>query len=650
MRGSFFITLISVMIMYSVFSRLHAQGTVSFTGQELLGRPTSTSIALNIVANKALDVYIKYGTTTGVYTGQTSSVSSAANVPVVIVINNLQSNTKYFYRVQYRITGTTTWSQRTEHFFHTQRPSGSTFIFDITSDSHVNVGGLGNPATWKQTLTNVSKDSPDFLIDCGDTFNMDTISSQSSANNSYIFQRSATAIGLVSPSVPIFLAVGNHEQQEAWHLDDKGNPITSQPVWGTNAEKKYFLNPAPNNFYSGDTSIYSALDNDHLRGDYYSWTWGDALFVVIDPFWFTYTKPFTGNTGGGEGTDVGSGDRWDWTLGDAQYKWLQQTLQNSTAKYKFLFMHHMTGGTQDYIRGGAYAAPYCEWGGYNEDGTTYSFTTRRPAWIAPVHQLLIQNHVSVVFHGHDHQYAYEQRDGIIYQSLPAAGFSGNGFNVYSQQNPLTTKVLPSPGHLRITVTSGKATVDYVSSGFGSNGRVSYSYTINPNQSSSLTTTQSLSLQTLNNKKVILSWEAPSDLQNKQFVVQRSSGGSKKFEDIGTVAVSGSPEIATYNFIDEPGRSGSYLYRISEEDINGKKTFSDAKLAVLTKSNYQIVDNGINWEIHSDQQINYGLFDMQGRLIEKGNFIGTKIITKPLSNSIYVLRTECGGQLLTQKLR
>ena len=49
--------------------------------------------------------------------------------------------------------------------------------------------------------------------------------------------------------------------------------------------------------------------------------------------------------------------------------------------------------------------------------------------------MLIENHVSAVFHGHDHQYAYEIRDGIVYQSLPAAGFSGTGFNIYNENDP-----------------------------------------------------------------------------------------------------------------------------------------------------------------------------------------------------------------------
>ena len=160
---------------------LNAQ-PVTFTGQELLGRPTQSSVTINAVANQPLDAYIQYGTQTGVYTGQTNIVSLAANEPIEIVVTSLQSNTKYYYQLVYRKTGTSTWMQRAEHFFYTQRQPGSTFKFDVTSDSHVNIL-LGNGTTWQRTLTNIDNDDPDFLIDCGDTFAMDNITSQSGADN-----------------------------------------------------------------------------------------------------------------------------------------------------------------------------------------------------------------------------------------------------------------------------------------------------------------------------------------------------------------------------------------------------------------------------------------------------------------------------------
>ena len=63
----------------------------------------------------------------------------------------------------------------------------------------------------------------------------------------------------------------------------------------------------------------------------------------------------------------------------------------------------------------------------------------------PIHQLLMANDVSAFFHGHDHQYAYEMRDGIVYQELPSAGFSGYGFSLYSESDPVYDQSIAQPG-------------------------------------------------------------------------------------------------------------------------------------------------------------------------------------------------------------
>jgi hypothetical protein len=457
-----------------------AATVITFTGEELLGRPTDTSITINIVPGTTIEYHYQYGTSPGSYTTTTSNWTATGGQPHEVVIGGLDPNTQYYYRMRYHLPGETDWVERPEHSFWTQRAPGDTFTFTVTADSHVNIM-LGSATTWRQTMTNVANDHPDFEIDLGDTFAMDNVTTASGAEQAYLYQRQF--FDLVGNSASIFLATGNHEQEEAWHLDDTGNPATSPPVLGANARKKFYPNPVPDSFYTGNADASTtAIDGDHLREDYYAWTWGDALFVVIDPFWYTTTKPYTGNTGGGESSDPGSGDRWDWTLGLTQFNWLKQTLQNSTAKYKFIFAHHMVGGSDDYVRGGANPANLVEWGGYNENGTTWGWDTHRAVaqWGSePVHEILVDNHVSAFFHGHDHQYAYEKRDGVVYQCLPAAGFSGNGFNIYSTGNGYTIKALPSPGHLRVTVTPTQATVDYVAT---TGGTVNYSYTIDAGSS------------------------------------------------------------------------------------------------------------------------------------------------------------------------
>jgi hypothetical protein len=653
----------------------NAKGQISFTGPELLARPTDHSITLNVVANTVLQAYAEYGTTSGAYPNSTSSVTAAANDPIVIVIDGLAADTKYYYRLRYRVSGSVgSYFVRTEHTFHTQRSPSSTFSFAITSDSHVNIL-LGVAATWEQTLSNVANDSPDFLVDCGDTFAMDygsggDVTTAQGALDAYFFQRSSSFFGSIAHSVPIFLAIGNHEDEEGWHLDDYGNPVNSTPVWSTNARKRYFPNPIPDGFYSGNTDTYSAINGDHLHEDYYSWAWGNALFVVIDPFWYTTTKPFTAG-GPGEGFDAGSGDRWDWTLGDTQYNWLKQILENSTATFKFLFMHHMTGGTQDYIRGGAYAAPYCEWGGYNEqpDQNTWAFDTRRPEWSAPVHQLLVANGVSAVFHGHDHQYAYEMRDGVVYQSLPAAGFSGNGFNVYNQNNALTIRVLPSPGHLRVTVSPTRATVDYVNSttANGANRSVAYSYTIDatplPIQLASFTA----SLVRQNDVEV--TWMTVSETNNYGFEVYRKRNGTGDWEKLTFVEGHGttlSPH--SYSYLDHAVSFGSYAYFIKQIDLDGEtQPFPETSVMVgLAPGEYVLTQNYpnpfnpstlIEFAVPQTGFASLKVYNILGQQVatlfegtaEAGRIYTSRLDASRLASGVYAYRLAAGSFVGTKRM-
>jgi hypothetical protein len=459
---------------------------VSFSGQELLGRPTTNSITLKIVPKVATDAYIQYGTLSGSYTNQTSVVSTAANSPLQITLTNLSVNTKYYYRLNCRQTGTTIWTNRTEHSFYTQRSTGSTFTFTITSDCHFkNI--LGDSSLYNRTMNNINNDHPDFHIDLGDAFCMDGVNTVSAANQVYLRHR--TFFDIVSHSAPIFLAMGNHENEEGWNLDDVSDPALSRPIMSTNARKLYYLNPFPSTdgFYTGNADTHQSISGDHYHEDYYAWKWGDALFVVVDPFWYTTKKPYDGNLGG-EDDDEGPGaGRWAWTLGITQFNWLKQTLQNSNASYKFIFAHHRVGGLEDYVRGGAMAANLYEWGGENDNGI-WEFNAQRDAqtWgTQPVVQIMIDNHVTAFFHGHDHVYAKEQVDGIVYQTVPMPSDKtyGYGFNDYSESDPYTDVVRPNSGHLRVTVSPTGTTVKYIHaflSGAGTNGSEdSYVYTMLP---------------------------------------------------------------------------------------------------------------------------------------------------------------------------
>ena len=92
--------------------------------QELLARPTDTTVTVNAAAAKDMDAYYEYGTKPGTYSGKTEIAKFAARTPVSVLIDKLQPNTMYYYRMRYRAAGSSDFQSRAEHTFHTQRPSG----------------------------------------------------------------------------------------------------------------------------------------------------------------------------------------------------------------------------------------------------------------------------------------------------------------------------------------------------------------------------------------------------------------------------------------------------------------------------------------------------------------------------------------------
>ena len=151
---------------------------------------------------------------------------------------------------------------------------------------------------------------------------------------------------------------------------------------------------------------------------------------------------------------------WKVTLGSEQYQWLQHTLEASQATFKFVFIHNLVGGLDRQGRGGVEAAPFYEWGGKNADGTD-GFKQNRPGWPLPIHQLLLKNKVSMVFHGHDHLYARQELDGLVYQEVPQPGDPRGNTRSAAEYGYQSGKILGSSGYLRVTISASNTKVDYV---------------------------------------------------------------------------------------------------------------------------------------------------------------------------------------------
>ena len=399
----------------------------------ILGRPTLNSVTVSVLCYENTQGYIAYGTQPGQLTSSTPTRLFAKGEPAEITLSALQSDVQYFYRLHLDR------GDSDEFSFHTARPPGSVFTFTVTADSHLDENT--DCALYQRTLANALADVPDFHIDLGDTFMTEKYASRTEAARQYLAQR--FYFGQLCESAPLFLVLGNHDGES---LRDGANDADSLAVWSNLMRKQYFANPVPDDFYAGNVTPHPVAG---LLQDYYAWEWGDALFIVLDPFWFTQRPR-------------GSNNNWNWTLGEEQYHWLRRTLENSRARFKFVFIHNLVGGADSQGRGGAEAAAFYEWGGRNADGTD-GFALNRPGWPMAIHQLLVQNQVDIVFHGHDHLFAKQDLDGVVYQEVPQPGMPGGGKVPRSaaEYGYISGVMFGSPGYMRITVSPDKVTADLV---------------------------------------------------------------------------------------------------------------------------------------------------------------------------------------------
>lgn len=421
-----------------------------FIATEITGRPTDNSICINVVPAINMSVFYEYGISSGSYSAKTPVQEGAAGQPLETTISGLKPDTRYYYRINYAN------KQGTERTFMTQRSPGKTFVFDLMGDSHPErVKNQFDASLYTKTLLSAASDQPDFFLTSGDDFSVDTLKTvnQESVRERYIYQRQW--LGLVG--VPVFLVNGNHEQASMANLNGTADNVA---VWAQTARNAYYPQPAPDDFYTGDTQNIPFIGQ--LR-DYYAFTWGDALFVVIDPYW--HSSVTVDNQFGANRQDKKGRDLWDVTLGDEQYNWFKKTLEGSQAKYKFVFTHHILGTG----RGGIEMAKTFEW------GDAANLASHRPGWAKTIHQLLVDNHVTIFFQGHDHVFAHQQLDGVTYQTLPEPAnpnYSLENANAYKSGD-----ILPNSGHVRVTVSSAGVKVDYIRSYLDKPDELAFSYTI-----------------------------------------------------------------------------------------------------------------------------------------------------------------------------
>ena len=95
---------------------------------------------------------------------------------------------------------------------------------------------------------------------------------------------------------------------------------------------------------------------------------------------------------------------------------------------------------------------------------------------------MVKTGVTIFFQGHDHVFARQELDGIVYQSCPNPADAT--YQAFNREAYHSGTVLPNSGHLRMTVSPETVGVEYVRSwrpadetAGHTNGEIACHYTI-----------------------------------------------------------------------------------------------------------------------------------------------------------------------------
>lgn len=350
-----------------------------------LVKPTASGITVNIVGGKIpLDCFIKFREKETAVWQKTEIFSIEKHTPVNIPLHHLKSDTVFEYEVRTRIKGSVTFEPVTQSTFRTQRTDSSPFSFAMISDSHITPNKPERIKILSDISRSILERKPDYLLMLGDNIATFTSHGGPMTEERYgpiLYYMLRYGLGNLPASVPVFNVIGNWEGENGWH-DNKYR------TWARNARMAWMPGPLPDTYPEGGGEF----------SDYYGFTWGDTLNIVLTVTGYT-------TIGHIHNTKVGRGD--DWTLGKKQKEWLYKQLKESKAKWKFIYIHHTVAGKAGddlntrYGRGGGQAAKIGEQ--------------------KLIHKWMKKFNVNALFYGHDHVFTDIPVDGIHYTCIGSAG-------------------------------------------------------------------------------------------------------------------------------------------------------------------------------------------------------------------------------------
>jgi hypothetical protein len=409
-----------------------------FRTYPLIGRVRHNSAVANLIANEAgppCCVRLRYA-----LEGESLAASpllaysdgmSGSLAKVEILLEGLAADQIYNYRAEILAKNfPRTWIPGQIGRFATQKPSGSSFRFCVVADAHWGLHRRVTPGGWRYRsaqicYNQIAADGPwDFMLDLGDSPHLERVWSYEEALEKYLHWRRATEG--VSRQTPIYQVIGNHEREAGYqqrgdsaHQEDPlWNQVHSGQVhqkWATLARHYCLPNPRGDTYPEGGEGApgYDTLDEwfgepgpwnegsptEHLQ-NFYAFTWGDALFVVLDPYRYTLV-----------GSLLVPNSPSVWTLGSVQMAWLADVLSNSTAIWKFVIAHHLVGGGLIGTEGDTIE----DGGGQPAYGRGSAIeASRGNTEQAQIHSLMRANGAQFFLYGHDHVFSHSVFEGVHY--------------------------------------------------------------------------------------------------------------------------------------------------------------------------------------------------------------------------------------------
>jgi len=420
----------------------------------LLYAPTSTGISFNMVARggrEKLALELRRDGENGWTPGNRKLVETDV---VEWHASDLAAGTRYEYRIMEHGPAVQAKELYTGGF-STTPGAGTSFTFDLISDSHIFVRDLTDEEIAEYPLVdtppfqeqaqlaafrrekaesidtlvkvagNVLSDAPDFMIHLGDLMDFHGFSHNPPSpakmwtRKGYLDYRHH--VGALACNTPHVFTLGNWDGENGWFTPEEIDRSRSQRFL-------YMPTPGPDTYPEG---------GGHNR-DYYAFTWGDALIVVLN------VMSYTPDDHPWQKIDTGADT---WTLGADQLAWLENTLKQATATWKFMCIHHPVGGKA----GNARESVYGRGGGH----------AARVGEQAIIHQWMREYGVQFLFYGHDHVFYDLVVDGIHYTLPGSAGapdawkFKSLGLGYRSH------RMYKDSGHARVRVSPTGVTVEFV---------------------------------------------------------------------------------------------------------------------------------------------------------------------------------------------